>query len=381
MTRYKTILSVLLMSGVFVIGQTGWLAADEGTVSIRADENWSFDPAEYWTDETISEAESMFWNEEPSSGIGLYDGAPADLGPPGSTPGGASTIPEALRDAGSDAGSDDADSDASGGGGQEAESPITNFSSTNEEDFGTDFGTQDVFDKDFANKKRFFQKKQPWRNVGKLFFTTPGGNAYCTASVISGNNNIVTAAHCCHAGPGGGFFSNWAFAPAIRKTNRPFGTFPWASLTVLTEWGTSGTRRSDVCVLTLGPNASGQNVSATVGWLGRSWNFGPTQHNFTFGYPSDIRSGDFQYWCAAETFGASGACGGIDVLNMGCNMTFGSSGGPWIRKFKQLKSTNRVNAVVSGWDSTTCTGTFGQTFNGPRFTSNNIVLLCNAQGC
>ena len=28
-----------------------------------------------------------------------------------------------------------------------------------------------------------------------------------------------------------------------------------------------------------------------------------------------------------------------------------------------------------------CTGTFGMTYNGPRFTDANIVTLCNAQGC
>ena len=66
---------------------------------------------------------------------------------------------------------------------------------------------------------------------------------------------------------------------------------------------------------------------------------------------------------------------------MGCNMTYGSSGGPWLRVYRPHESgaNNYVNAVVSGYDA--CTGTFGQSFNGPRFTTDNIVPLCNAQGC
>ena len=52
--------------------------------------------------------------------------------------------------------------------------------------------------------------------------------------------------------------------------------------------------------------------------------------------------------------------------------------GPWIRDYR---SGNHVDSVVHGYDSTTCTGTFGQTFNGARFTSSNIVTLCTAQGC
>jgi hypothetical protein len=62
-------------------------------------------------------------------------------------------------------------------------------------------------------------------------------------------------------------------------------------------------------------------------------------------------------------------------------MTYGSSGGPWVQTFKRYTSgaMNYVNSVVSGYDS--CTGTFGKSFNGARFTSNNIVPLCTAAGC
>ncbi|MFQ6017547.1 MAG: trypsin-like serine protease, partial [Kiloniellaceae bacterium] len=140
------------------------------------------------------------WNEEPFIENDFPGEAPADLGPPGSAPGGASTIPKPFRDPASE----DDQSDAGGSGGREAESPNWNFSATTEEDFGT----KDIFDNESGNRKKFFQKKYPWRTIGKLFFTTPGGNAFCSASVISPNNNIVTAAHCCHAGPGGGFFTN-----------------------------------------------------------------------------------------------------------------------------------------------------------------------------
>jgi hypothetical protein len=67
---------------------------------------------------------------------------------------------------------------------------------------------------------------------------------------------------------------------------------------------------------------------------------------------------------------------------MGCDMTFGASGGPWLWRYTPNNSTgNHVNSVVSGHDSTGCTGGFGQTFNGPRFTTSNIVLLCDDENC
>ena len=72
-----------------------------------------------------------------------------------------------------------------------------------------------------------------------------------------------------------------------------------------------------------------------------------------------------------------------DVLNLACNMTYGSSGGPWIKDYSpgHFGPYNYVNSTVHGYINTTCTGPFGKVFNGPRFTSNNIAMLCNAEGC
>jgi hypothetical protein len=62
-------------------------------------------------------------------------------------------------------------------------------------------------------------------------------------------------------------------------------------------------------------------------------------------------------------------------------MTYGSSGGPWLLFFEYFETNaNWINSVVSGWDGS-CTGTFGQSYNGARFTDYNIVALCDARGC
>lgn len=372
----KKLLGIFLLSGVCALVQAAPLTAGNGGEVQTIVRSASDTPGDYWSAERMRDARAIFWNEDSIDGSGFIESAPEALGPPGSSASGAPRSPAAIRDAQS------GDRNLGAGGGAAESSTEDSFSAT-VDDFGTAFGTQDVFDSDFADRASILQTFYPLRTIGKLFFSTPTGDSYCSASVISPNNNIVTAAHCCHGGPGSGFYSNWSFAPAQRDANQPYGTFPWSSATVLNEWINSGPRRSDVCVLTMAANSLGQNLSSTVGWLGRSWNFGATQHKFAYGYPSNINSGDRKYWCAAETFGAAAGCGGDEVLNMGCEMTFGSSGGPWIRKFKLLQAgaMNFVNAVVSGWDSSTCTGTFGLTFNGPRFTSNNIVPLCVAQGC
>ena len=141
----------------------------------------------------------------------------------------------------------------------------------------------------------------------------------------------------------------------------------------MTNYINTGARRYDVAVISLNKNSAGKKVTNYTGWLGRSWNYGYKQSLHAQGHPSNLWNGaQYTYTCAAESF-----YGGTDVLGMGCNMTFGASGGPWLRKFHPYKSgsLNYVNSVVSG--GTPGTGTF----YGARFSNNNIVLLCNAVGC
>lgn len=228
-------------------------------------------------------------------------------------------------------------------------------------------GTPDVFTQ--YPEERF---SEAW--IGKLFLN--GG--FCTASVISGNNIIVTAAHCCYDRSSRKWIGGWVFAPGYDTGSAPFGTFNWSSATILTSWITFGDIPSDVCLIKLANDGAGRGVTFYTGWLGRSWNWPSIQNHHALGYPGNIGGGNKLELCTSESFSPSGPCGGSGVLNTGCSMTFGSSGGPWIRNFH---SNYWVNAVVHGYDGPSCTGTFGKTFNGPRFTSGNIVTLCSAVGC
>ena len=215
-----------------------------------------------------------------------------------------------------------------------------------------------------------------WRAAGKLF--TDAGT--CTASVISGNNVIVTAAHCCWNRSSNNWIGGWSFAPAYHNGATPYGMFPWTVAAVLTAWVNNGGRANDVCLIGLGRNNANQNVTFYTGWLGRSWNFPSVQDHNALGYPGNLGRGQTLQLCTSESFSPTGGgCGGNAVLNTGCSMTFGSSGGPWVRGYRG--GGDWVNSVVSGHDSASCTGTFGSTFNGPRFTSSNIVPLCNSVGC
>lgn len=216
----------------------------------------------------------------------------------------------------------------------------------------------------------------PWNKIGKLYFNTPGGgSSYCTASVVSGTSVIATAAHCVYS-RGQGFNSNFVFVPADRYGQAPYGRYGWQSATVLNDWINIGGRKHDVAVIRLaGEASSGQPVVNYVGWLGRTWNYGYEQYTYSHGYASNL-STQYTNVCAGTTYQSPAE--GADVLVQGCDMTYGSSGGPWIINFTHNShGGNHVNSVVSGPHI----GAFGTAYVGARFTSNNIVPLCNAAGC
>jgi V8-like Glu-specific endopeptidase len=209
--------------------------------------------------------------------------------------------------------------------------------------------------------------------IGKLFTN----NGYCSASVVSGNNIIVTAAHCCWNRSNNSWIGGWSFAPGYNNGRAPYGVFTWADARVPNSWINNGDIPSDVCVIRLQNDATGHPVTYYTGWLGRAWNQSPSQPMTAFGYPGNIGGGNNLVSCTAASSAQPSSCGS-GVLNMACNMTYGSSGGPWIMDYG---SGNHVNSTVHGYINQACTGTFGQDFDGPQFTSNNILLLCNDEGC
>ncbi len=229
-----------------------------------------------------------------------------------------------------------------------------------------------------------FYNVYPHKWVGKLTASTPSGSISCSATVISGNN-IVTAAHCVYDTVNNQWYSNIAFSPAFRNGSTPYGTYPGQNSWVLTKYiNLSGSYdidtwvRHDVAVVKLGTNAAGQTINSAVGYAGRLWDAGTAQLVFISGYPSRtytddlISNGPLQYLraCTAETFYQAS-----NTLGSGCYWGRGMSGGSWLVNYKPFIVNGQINSVNSGLR-------IGESnLYGARFTSNNIVLLCNAAGC
>jgi V8-like Glu-specific endopeptidase len=190
-------------------------------------------------------------------------------------------------------------------------------------------------------------KQFPWKTVGRLFFTVPGqGDASCTAAVAVGRA-VWTAGHCVYS-PGLGWHTNMLFVPAYKNGAWPYGSFVVDDASVLNGWATDANQAYDIAMVTVLRN-NGMTVAQWVGNLGAIWGISAQQLWHSNGFPGNL--GNSQYLMVCEgSLSSRWDLPGPDPVGMGCDMTYGSSGGPWWIKHNPYTggAFNLVNSVVSG---------------------------------
>jgi V8-like Glu-specific endopeptidase len=189
----------------------------------------------------------------------------------------------------------------------------------------------------------------PYIAVGRIFFTQNGQNFVCSgASVASpaARQTVWTAGHCLSDGTST-FSTNVAFVPSYRNGARPYGTFPATFLVVSNPWHANRDFTRDLGAFRVGTNAGGQTLQSRVGSLGFAFNQSRVQHYNDFGYPTAAPfNGAWLTVCQAshayDDITIRGA--GPDPIAIGCDMTGGSSGGPYIMRFKTGNFINGHNS-------------------------------------
>jgi hypothetical protein len=221
------------------------------------------------------------------------------------------------------------------------------------------------------------QKVYPYRTVGKVFFRQDGVSYVCSgSSVRSAPRQIVfTAGHCLNDGLGSSA-SHWStnviFVPARRNGSNPYGKFAARELWALAGWVTDGDFAWDQAAFHVGRNSKGKTLQSQVGSLGMAWDQGRIQHWDLFGYPAASPfSGERPVTCSAShAVDDAVSSTGFDTIGVGCDMTGGSSGGPWILS---LGRGNYINGLVSyGYDIEP------RALYGPYFSADTNALRCVA---
>lgn len=168
----------------------------------------------------------------------------------------------------------------------------------------------------------------PVSHIGKVFFTLGGADYVCSGNAVTAVNEstVSTAGHCVNEGPGA-FATRWVFVPAYENGNAPYGTFAATELVAPTQWSQGGDITYDTGFAVVSDD-SGQSLADQVGASGVAFNQARGLTYSAFGYP------------AARPFNGETlqTCGGVasddpygqsQSQGIPCDMTGGSSGGPW----------------------------------------------------
>jgi V8-like Glu-specific endopeptidase len=183
------------------------------------------------------------------------------------------------------------------------------------------------------------------RTTGRVFFTTASGrNASCSGSAVTSENRsvVITAGHCVKQN--GNFHRNWVFVPAFDNGRRPFGTWVATRLLTTPQWNAREDINFDVAAAVMAP-LQGRTLVDVVGGQGIAFNQPRGLQMFSFGYPAaEPFDGSRLIYCSGRTFNDTVM---TRDLGLRCNMTGGSSGGPWFRSFNESTGLGWVNSVNS----------------------------------
>jgi V8-like Glu-specific endopeptidase len=182
--------------------------------------------------------------------------------------------------------------------------------------------------------------------TGKVFFTINGRDYICSAGTVAGANRdlVVTAAHCAQDATGT-WATNWIYVPGYDQGRRPYGAFAARHVFVPGRWSAKGDENFDVALVVLSASG-GRHVADVVGAQGIAFGQPRGSLVYGFGYPAGGRyDGERLTYCSGRTYPDSHKITHDEGLR--CDMTEGSSGGPWLTRFDAGSGTGVVTSVSS----------------------------------
>lgn len=182
------------------------------------------------------------------------------------------------------------------------------------------------------------------KTAGRVFFTFDGRPASCSGNAVTSDNEstVITAGHCVKME--GSWHKDWVFVPGYHDGEAPYGKWNAAKTLTTPQWEADEDLNYDVGAAVVKP-LNGRKLTETVGGQGLAFNSGYSQPMYAFGYPAaDPYDGEKLVHCAGTSF--------RDVLltqdhALSCDMTGGSSGGPWFTEFDEASGSGLQASVNS----------------------------------
>src|SRR6266702_8650310 len=211
---------------------------------------------------------------------------------------------------------------------------------------------------DTSQGKAAQQQGQPPRNgnlsyslstVGKVFFSNRAGqDLVCSGTaVVSSNHSMVdTAGHCLYWN--GDWVQNLIFCPLYDNGSTPYGCWAARDLEVPSDWihAKPNDFHHDLGMAIVSPSSQG-DLTDMVGGAGWAYNEPADQAYYAYGYPAGFPFDGQTRKSCENSLGKSSPHGGGTVVSIPCNMTGGSSGGPWFIKINGNLYLNGHNDFTS----------------------------------
>jgi hypothetical protein len=233
---------------------------------------------------------------------------------------------------------------------------------------------------------RMLRNIYPYSAVGKLFFTIPNsGDFVCSASVIR-PHLLLTARHCVFDWPTGIWATNVVFFPGYYNGPNQVLGGSWKARALITWTGAGNSPQLGEWDLAFiqtfrknggqcQPDDSHPQIESFTGFLGYFFGGGfREKHWDDFGYPATFPfNGRVPYQCEAGT----GKLGPFrNTIEIGCDHTGGTSGGPWLISFAP-GTAGAKNNLAGSLNSFRFTDQ-PLALNGPQFLHANFKKLLDA---
>jgi V8-like Glu-specific endopeptidase len=221
---------------------------------------------------------------------------------------------------------------------------------------------------------------------GKLYFSTSGGNWQCSASVANSSASgsqavLLTAGHCVYDGSEGWSFNvvyipNFDDAPTGTCSQTVYGCWTGTRLAINSDFYPSGfgpdaALRVDYGFILVGPGGKSGSAdldTVTGGYGLKTSGVSLSDTQWAFGYPAAGRyKGKDLTYCKGSTINDPYDVG---TWGMACNMTGGSSGGPWLWGTTNPADGSGQLSSVNSYGYSGLTYMFG-----PRFNSETTTVL------
>ncbi|WP_066286446.1 trypsin-like serine peptidase [Arthrobacter sp. B6] len=186
--------------------------------------------------------------------------------------------------------------------------------------------------------------ENPVDHIGKVFFTLDGSNYVCSGNAVASANRstVATAGHCLNEGPGA-FATNFIFVPAYLNGAAPYGKWTARAYHAPSAWSSKGDMQYDTGFAVMN-TLDGKYLTDVVAESGVEFNAARGLTYKAYGYPA---SSPFNGESLKSCYGpASNDPNNPQFLTQGisCDMTGGSSGGPWFIGSNAAGLQNSVNS-------------------------------------